>query len=51
MAGLISFNLSENQFVHVAAKMLSGALHHASIEAACPPEQGIVLDASHQKLI
>lgn len=35
MAGLIFFNLSENQFVHVAARLLSGALHHASMDLVC----------------
>lgn len=35
MAGLILFNLSENQFVHVAARLLSGALHHTSMDLAC----------------
>lgn len=35
MVGLIFFNLSENQFVHVAARLLSRALHHASIDLAC----------------
>lgn len=36
MAGLIFFNLSENQFVHVAARLPSGALHHASADLVCP---------------
>lgn len=36
MAGLIFFNLSENQFVHVAARLQSGALHHASTDLAAP---------------
>lgn len=35
MAGLIFFNLSENQFVHDAARLLSRALHHTSIDLAC----------------
>lgn len=34
MAGLIFFNLSENQFVHIAASLPSGALHHTSTEFA-----------------
>ena len=33
MAGLIFFNLSENQFVHVAAKLLRRALHHVNLES------------------
>lgn len=35
MAGLIFFNLSENQFVHVAARLQSRALHHTSIDLVC----------------
>lgn len=35
MAGLIFFNLSENQFVRIAARLLSGALHHTAADLAC----------------
>lgn len=38
MAGLIFFNLSENQFVGVAARLLSGALHHTSADLVCLSE-------------